>query len=50
VDGPLNASTYNWTTNNYYSLSSPNALASGYTTSASVMQDRYVVSPPITLP
>ncbi|HUT79062.1 MAG TPA: hypothetical protein VM285_15295, partial [Polyangia bacterium] len=50
VDGPLNASTYNWTTNNFYWVSSPNALASGYTTDDAVIHDRYVVSPPITLP
>ncbi len=49
VTGPLNTSTYNWTTSDFYWVSSPNALASGYTTDTAV-HDRYVVSPIITLP
>ena len=51
IAGPLNdPGTDNWKTNDWYWTSSPNALYSDYSDSSGVVQDRYAVSPTISLP
>lgn len=50
VAGPENTSARNWRTSFAYYFSAPNSAYSWYTDYDTVTLDRYLVSPPITLP